>query len=246
METIEYNKLVDAVESLRATLSDLKSELDVPRYEYKSTQTNELFAALAKAQSLMKVASMAAENPYFKNRYADLTSIVQASRPALTAQGLSVTQQIIPQDGQTILLTTLGHSSGQFIQSAARILPPKADVQSLGSYITYLRRYSYAALIGVVTDDGIDDDAEIAVAPQRELVAKGTALNTKYNPTDNRYETITKEQLEELEYELAEYPDIAMQVLDGLKLQNLADMPKDKYSISVRRIREIKQARNGK
>ena len=57
---------------------------------------------------------------------------------------------------------------------------------------------------------------------------------------------MTKEQLEELEYELADYPDIAEKVLDGLHLQNLADMPKSKYMSSLTRIREIKMVREGK
>lgn len=242
---MENKELLTAVTNLTEIIQQIKDEL-IPKREYRSPQVNEIFAALAKAQGVMKVASMASENPYFKNRYADLTSIVRASRDALTMNGLCVIQQILHEDGQSILYTTLAHSSGQWIQSAMRILPAKNDVQSLGSYITYLKRYSYAALIGVVTDDNSDDDAEIAVAPQRELVAKGVALNTKYNPTEEAYETITKEQLEELDYELSEYPDICVQVLDGLKLQNLADMPKSKFLISLKRIREIKQARNGK
>lgn len=245
MEKTEHQILLDAVNNLAAILTEIKEDL-VPKREYRSPQVNEIFAALAKAQASMRVASMGSENPYFKNKYADLTSIVKASRTSLTDNGLCVIQQILTEDGQSILFTTLAHSSGQWIQSAMRILPPKNDVQSLGSYITYLKRYSYAALIGVVTDDNIDDDGEVVVAPQRELAAKGVALNTKYNPLEETFDTITKEQLEELDYELSEYPDIAMQVLDGLKLQNLADMPKSKYHISLKRIREIKQARNGK
>ena len=60
------------------------------------------------------------------------------------------------------------------------------------------------------------------------------------------FEAITREQIEELEYELAEYPDLAESILDGLRIQSLADMPKSQYGVSIRRIREIKQLRNGK
>lgn len=211
----------------------------------RSAELKDLFAALAKAQSEMQTAGLKSENPYFKSRYADLAEIVRVSRPALTKNGLSVIQQILPNDdGQNILHTILTHASGQWIESRMRILPSKPDVQSLASYITYLRRYSYAALCGIVASNE-DDDAEVAVALDRDVLAKGVAINTKYNPKEESYESITKEQMDEMDYELAEYPDIAEQVLDGLKIQNLSDMPKSKYHVSMKRIREIKNARNG-
>lgn len=76
------------------------------------------------------------------------------------------------------------------------------------------------------------------------MIAKGPALTNKYNPKEQSYETVTREQLEELEYELAEYPDLAEEILGKLHLQSLADLPKSKYQVSLNRIREIKNARN--
>ncbi len=249
METLELIKIQEKFDKITTQMQLIVDEIDrqriMPR-QSKSLQVNELYAAMAKAQSEMQIASMSSENPYFKSKYADLAEIVKASRPALTRNGLTVLQQIQPNDdGQNILFTILAHSSGQFIESSIKIIPQKTDVQSIGSHLTYLRRYCYASLIGVVVSDE-DDDGEVAVADTRQLVAKGTAINTKYNPKENRMETITKEQLEELEYELSEYPDLATQVLDGLKIQNLADMPKSKFLVGLTRIREIKQTRNGK
>lgn len=236
------NQLINEITILKGMIADNKKPQSMP---YKSDNLNELFAALAKAQAEMRVAGLSSENPYFKTRYADLAEIVRASRPSLTKHGLSVIQQIIThEDGQTILHTILSHSSGQWIESRMRIVPTKNDIQSLGSYITYAKRYAYASLVGVVSSDE-DDDGEMAVSDIRNANIKGTGINTKYNPKESSHETITKEQLEELEYELQEYPDIATQVLEGLKIHSLIDMPKDKYSVSIRRIREIKNARNG-
>jgi hypothetical protein len=48
-----------------------------------------------------------------------------------------------------------------------------------------------------------------------------------------------------MEYELAQYDDIAEQVLDGLRIQSIADIPKSKYRAAITRIREIKELRNG-
>jgi len=249
MDTIELIKIYEKFDKLTAQMQLIVDEINRQKIANRSNRSefvNELYAALAKAQGEMRAATSTSENPYFKSSYADLTEIVESSRPALTKHGLAVIQQICPNnEGQNVLYTILTHSSGQFIESAIKIIPAKTDIQSLGSHITYLRRYCYASLVNVIIS-GEDDDGEIAVATTRQVVAKGTALNTKYNPTENRMETITKEQLEELEYELAEYPEIANQVLDGLKIMNLADMPKSKYQVSLTRIREIKLTRNGK
>jgi hypothetical protein len=222
-------------ESLSTNRSQLPSQSD---------DLKELFGALSKAQSEMRVAGNSSENPYFKSRYADLAEIVRASRPALTKYGLSVILQILPNDeGANIMHCILCHSSGQFIRSSMRILPIKNDIQSLGSCITYLKRYLYAAMVGVVTSDE-DDDGERLMQTVREDAAKGTSLNAKYNPKDESHATVTREQLEELEYELGEYPDIGEQVLEGLRILTLADMPKSKYQVSLNRIRQIKQSRN--
>lgn len=238
-----------ALEQIIKQLSDQIGTL-IPsfpaRYQNRSIEVKELFTAMAKAQGEMSIAHHNKENPYFKSSYADLAEIVCASRPALTKNGLCVMQQICQkEDGSNILHTILTHSSGQWIESTMRILPSKPDVQSLQSYLTYIKRSAYASLVGVVVSDE-DDDAERAVATERETFAKGVALNTKYNPREESYEAISKDQLDEMDYELAGFADVAEQVLEGLKLQNLADMPKSKYHVSMKRIREIKQARGGK
>jgi hypothetical protein len=205
----------------------------------------ELFGALAKAQAEMKTARSNQENRYFKTMFEDLESVIAASRPALTKYGLSVIH--IPQtneDGAAVLKCILAHSSGQFIESTMRMLPVSNDPQSLGSCFTYLRRLSYASLVGVAAQQE-DDDAERAMADMRLTEEKGTSLNHKYNPKEQSSETITREQLDEIEYELAEYPDIGEQVLKGLRILSLADIPKSKYRDAVTRIRTIKAARNG-
>lgn len=242
---MEFNQqvLLDTIKELSNKIDNLKI---IPPSPSRSDNLNELFSALAKAQAEMRTAGLNAENPYFKSAYADMAEIVRVSRLPLTKNGLSVIQQIMPNDdGQNILHTILCHSSGQFIESRMRILPSKPDIQSLASYITYLRRYSYAAIVGVVSSED-DDDGEKAVHADRDVVSKGTALNNKYNPKDQSYETITKEQLEEFEYELEGHPDIAEQILDGLKLQSIADLPKSKFLVAINRVRQIKQIREGK
>lgn len=122
----------------------------------RSTELNELFKAISLAQAEIKVAEKNAFNPHFKNNYANLQSLIECSRPALCKNQLAVMQQIVHDEGGDYLHTILSHASGQWISASVKLTPTKPDIQSLGAYITYMRRYSYAALIGVY--DGWDED----------------------------------------------------------------------------------------
>jgi len=245
METIELIKIQDMINDLLLKIKAMSDSKIVQPEQNSSDDIKELATALAKAQSEFAVAGENKNNPFFKSAYADLMSVVQASRPALTKNGLAVLQMIIDADDGKWLITKLMHTSGEWVQSKVRIIPPKNDVQSISSTITYMKRMCYTSLVGVVVGEE-DDDGEAAVATTREVFAKGVALNTKYNPREETTEVISKDQLDEVNYELAEYPDIAEMILEGLKLQNLADLPKSKYHPAMKRIREIKALRNGK
>jgi hypothetical protein len=243
MDTIELIKIQDMINDLYKKIQAMTDSKIVQPESHSSADIKELATALAKAQAEFEVAAENKSNPFFKSAYADLMSVVQASRPSLTKNGLSVMQIITDNDEGKWLTTKLMHTSGEWVQSKVRIVPPKNDVQSISSTITYMKRMCYVSLVGVVVGDE-DDDGEASVATSRDTFAKGVALNTKYNAREDTTETITKEQLEELNLELAEYPDVAEMVLDGLKIQNLADIPRSKYFPALKRIREIKDARN--
>ena len=116
---------------------------------------NELAAALAKAQGAMNNASMNRINPHFKSKYADLAALWDAVRKPLSDNGLSVVQII--RDGS--LHTMLLHTSGQRLCSDYP-LPATARPQEMGSALTYARRYSLSALVGIAADE--DDDANAA------------------------------------------------------------------------------------
>lgn len=119
-----------------------------------------LAAALAKAQAEMSGAAKDSANPYFKSKYADLQSVWSACRKPLTDNGLSVIQTSQPTKHGLMLVTTLAHSSGEWIRGYMPILAKDATAQSQGSGITYARRYALAAICGVYQ---ADDDAEAAV-----------------------------------------------------------------------------------
>jgi hypothetical protein len=132
---------------------------------FQSAQLDKLFEALSIAQASMQGAKKDSENPFFKSKYADLHSVWEACKTALTANGLSVSQVMWPMGDKTVLVTILGHSSGQWIKSMLPLPLLKTDVQSLGATITYCRRFALASIVGV---SQIDDDGETAMIPARE------------------------------------------------------------------------------
>ncbi len=128
-----------------------------------SDSINEIAGALAKAQAVMKNAPMNKTNPHFKSKFADLASVRDTVIPALSANGIAVVQAL----GDNCVMTRILHASGQWIESACPI-PPGADMQKMGSAITYARRYSLSAICGIAADE--DDDAEATVQTRAQIV----------------------------------------------------------------------------
>lgn len=125
-----------------------------------SEQINELAAAMAKAQGAFDHAKKDVANAFFKSKYADLASVIDAAKKPLADNGLTVIQTTeFDESHGVILVTTLAHSSGQWITGRYPIHPVKNDPQSFGSAITYARRYCFSAITGIAADD---DDGNAA------------------------------------------------------------------------------------
>lgn len=134
-----------------------------PAAEFKtSAEISELATALAKAQGEMEPAVKSAKNPFFKSNYADLGAVMESIRKPFAANGLAVIQgPFATEHGKVIVLTRLLHSSGQWIESALSAEPKDMGAQSVGSVVTYLRRYALSSMAGVSTED---DDGEAGEA----------------------------------------------------------------------------------
>ena len=126
----------------------------------KSTTIGKLSSALSKAQAEMPVVKMNAQNPFLKNKYADLGAVIETSRPILAKYELAITQ-FPASDGDKIGVTTcLTHSSGEWIEDTIFINSTDSKglsvAQSAGVVISYLRRYAWAAVLGLYADEDTD------------------------------------------------------------------------------------------
>ena len=187
------------IEAQRLSMSGMKT----------SEQISELAAALAAAQGAMQNAVMNRINPHFKSKYADLAAIFDAARKPLSTNGLAIVQTI----GDGVLHTRLLHTSGQWIASE-HPLPMSGRPQEIGSALTYARRYSLSALIGIAADE--DDDANAA---------------NRSNGKDKTEELLNAEQMEYVWEKAREYcdPDVQQEWIEllvkTLGHDNLAEVP---------------------
>lgn len=138
----------------------------------KSESIKELAGALAKFNGKIGSISKDAKNPQFKSAYVTLDHLIEETRPILQEFGLSILQFPLSNEVKGIGVQTMVlHESGEFLESDPLYMTPMKllkggeyqeakDAQGAGSTISYLRRYSYQAVLNLST--GEDDDGNKA------------------------------------------------------------------------------------
>lgn len=151
----------------------------------KSDSIGKLAEALSMAQGAMQNAKKDSSNPFYKSKYADLASVIDAVRRPLSDNGLSFSQLVEEADHSAKITTMLMHSSGEWLSSVISLTPTKDDPQGMGSAITYARRYALGAILGVASEE--DDDGNAASEPVKE-----TPTNESYAIVDGAIDEISK------------------------------------------------------
>ena len=164
----------------------------------KSESVVKLSGALAKAQAEMPAVEKNATNPFLKNRYADLGAVIEAAKPILSKNGLSVVQMPVSLDNSIGVTTMLMHESGEWLEGTI-FLPigdekGKSVAQVTGSVITYLRRYSYASILGMYADEDTDGNKPAPAAKPAPMTYEQAAQITTAQGT--KFLDLTNEQLE--------------------------------------------------
>jgi hypothetical protein len=166
----------------------------------KSETITELAKALCKAQAEMGGAKKGSDNPFFKSKYADLSSVIQAIKEPFSDNGLSYVQFPIEDQARIGIETILMHSSGEWLSQSFTVQLNKQDAQGAGSAITYCRRYGLQSIAGIPSedDDGNSASAPAPPAPAKDdkLVVMGKALQDNFESVACIKEAIANNQLE--------------------------------------------------
>lgn len=132
----------------------------------------ELIAARSEFDAVLKDAT----NPAFRSKYSTLSSVLRAIEPALLKHRFLHTQQTSTDfDGCNVVFTRVIHESGEWLGAMWRLNPAQSTPQGEGSALTYARRYTLTALLGIAAED---DDA--AAGSERPPAAAPAA--TRFRP----------------------------------------------------------------
>lgn len=153
-----------------------------------SNDIADISAALAKAQAKMKHPArtktakvQTKTGGSYAYNYADLADVIDAVRGPFSENGLSFLQSVETTPGRVLVTTRLLHSSGQWFESSMSLTCPDEKPQTVGSAITYARRYSLAPFVGIASDD--DDDASLAQGVTAEVTSRAKPASNAANLT---------------------------------------------------------------
>src|ERR1041384_7781223 len=130
------------------------------------TEHKTLAEALLAAQSEMPAVERDQENPHFKSQFTSLDNLLSKARPVLNRHGLVLIQAPDMEGEQLVLRTIVLHCSGEKMTFSAPLTPAKNDPQGQGAAITYMRRYSAAAVLAIADQE--DDDGGKPKRPELE------------------------------------------------------------------------------
>ena len=184
-ETIaNTNEKTLLTELIEAKVALAKAEMQLEAEQAKKDEPEvmaPLFEALAKAQAEFESVT-ATSRVTFKNvdfKFAPLSDILAAVRPALNKYGLTLTQQTkhIPfgnANGVKVVTTLLHESGVSYDIESVPVFYNVNDIKNLGAQVTYLRRYEVKTLLGIEADSEELDMDNVPNVPNHSQSAQQT------------------------------------------------------------------------
>lgn len=185
-----------------------------------STNPASVLQALLKAQLEFPSIPKRGFNPHFKSNFATLKDTKAAIDPILTKHGLGVVQLASQLDGKPALTTLLVNGDAEYFGDVTPLSLTKQDPQAHGSALTYMKRYCYSAILGLLTDEE-DDDGNVGsgrepaekagrnipdprVAPQQSIQLLSSAVERAGESKESAAEWFRKAFKKEIKYGTAE------------------------------------------
>ena len=166
-----------------------------------SESLDKLAPALVNAQGNMPATTK--DGKGYNYTYTTLDQIINKARPVLVANGLVIVQAPVSDNGQLGVTSRLLHESGQWLESTIMAAPDadkqKVAIQAAGSIITYLRRYAYAAILGLADET----DTDGVPTPVKPAPGKFEQPPAPPRPEPNVGSTIGQVETSEPESEIA-------------------------------------------
>jgi hypothetical protein len=137
----------------------------------------EAIADLIKAQQECAPLVKNAINPHFRNKYADLGAVLEASMDSFHKNNFAVLQIVDADEHGKFVNTKLFHKTGETFDSKVYLALSKQDMQGLGSAITYARRYGLLGIAGLSAED---DDGNASVPAKKAFVDDAKSVSSDF------------------------------------------------------------------
>jgi len=177
-----------------------------PNINFKlSESSTELTKALFEIQKNIGKLYKNTENPFHKSKYADLTAVLSLAKDQFNEHGILLIQTAITTEGRAGVITRLTHNtSGEWLETTLLHSCPKSGPQPEGACITYARRYSLLALLGLAQEDS---DGEGAMLRKTQIKAEDALYAAKQFTSQGKL----KDYINSLD------PDLVAQIKPELK-----------------------------
>lgn len=206
-----------------------------------------LASSMALAFGEIEAATKSAANPAFKqggkaSKYADITAVIDAIKPALIRHGLFFTQRPEPAEKGVIIETVIGHASGEEMSLGKLFVPAnKNDAQGFGSALTYARRYALVTAFGVPTED---DDGNAAAKSQGAPDPATLVPDPEYNKLIHLVEATNTNVHAMLEYLRISVENDNLRLLDQGQYGRVLEALNDKLAKAVKAETDAKAKEN--
>jgi len=225
-----------------------------------SDTITDLAKALSKLQAEIRGAERTEVNAQFSKAYSTIYDMWEAIREPIGKYGLSVVQEVTYKDKSVFLTAVLLHESGQWIKFDPLAMPVAKDgAHGIGSAITYARKYSISAILGICPGDDRDDDGNAAMAAEKKSKAditvaapncpQGMKLDNANTPKPPE-EFVDRVELNALINAIGGDNKFMQSVLTHKKIDSLEKLPKKSFAESLKQIQEYQaykqsQEKNG-
>jgi hypothetical protein len=177
----------------------------------------------------------------------DIDAIFSATRKALEANQLAVTQLPVTDSDGTTVYTKLVHSSGQYFECQSKVTAISGEMKLFCSLLNETKKQALMAILGIAPRScRDDDDCEEETKISRNEKTEGVSLVHNYgNIPDDNYKRINTTQREELDELLSgeDMKDVYKSILKTKRIAFLAELPYDDYKEVKREIYRIRETR---
>ena len=142
-------------------------------------ENKNIYIKLKELQTSIEKIRKTKNNPYFKNKYADINVILDAISDKLLENGLIILQA--PQANLTLKTEIIDVETSEKITSETPLIGCN-DMQKLGSAITYARRY---AIVSMLCLEQEDDDGNKASGKEIKKPVEKPMENQSINTAEH-------------------------------------------------------------